>query len=126
MRTILTGRGAGIHDIDRAVADSGLAISHVLTPRASILDQLVEMWAAKRGLPVEVFAPDRTVHDVVAEWLQNQEMVERADALIVIWDGTCRRTLDGLIRGRRHGLLVHEHKLRPRPAMPRSATGGAR
>jgi hypothetical protein len=124
MRTILTGRGAGLHDIDRAVAESGIAISRVLTPRASVVDDLVELWAAKRGIPVEVHRLDRTVHDVVGRWIQNQEMVERADAFIAVWDGTCRRTHDGLFRGRRHGLVVHEHRVAAiQPAALRAAGG---
>ena len=112
MRAILTGRGAGLHDVDRAVADSGVLISRVLSPRASIVDDLVELWAAKHGIPVEVHPRDPSVHDVVGEWIRNQSMVQCADALIAVWDGTCRRTHDVLFRARRHGLRVHEHLVR--------------
>ena len=111
MRTILTGRGAGIHDIERAVTDSRLPISRVLSPRATVVDDLAELWAAKRGIPVELHRTDPSVHGPVADWILNQTMVERADALIAVWDGSCRRTHDVLFRARRHGLHVHEHRI---------------
>ena len=111
MRTILTGRGAGLHDVDRAVRESGLTISRVLSPRASVVDDLVGLWAAKRGIPVEHHRADPSLHGVVAEWIQNETMVERADAVIAIWDGSCRRTHDVLFRARRQGLHVHEHRV---------------
>jgi hypothetical protein len=111
MRTILTGRGAGIHDVERAIVDSGFAISRVLSPRTSVVDDLGELWAARRGVPVELHRGDPSVHGAVAEWIQNQTMVERADALVAVWDGSCRRTHDVLFRARRHGLCVHEHRV---------------
>jgi hypothetical protein len=111
MRTILTGRGAGIHDIERAVTDSRLPISRVLSPRATVVDDLAELWAAKRGIPVELHRADPSVHGPVADWILNQTMVDRADALIAVWDGSCRRTRDVLFRARRHGLQVHEHRV---------------
>ena len=111
MRTIVTGRCAGMHDVEHAIVESGFSVSRVLSPRAGVVDDLAEMWAARHGLPVEVHRADPTVHGLVAEWIQNQTMVERADALVAVWDGTCRRTRDVLFRARRAELRVHEHLL---------------
>ncbi len=113
MRTILTGRGGGMHDVERAIRDSGFAISRILSPRAAVVDDLAEMWAARSGVPVEVHRADHTVHRIVAEWIQNEELVERADALIAVWDGECRRTQDVLHRARRRALRIYEHRVEP-------------
>ena len=116
MRTIITGRGAGFHDVERAIHESGFAISRLLSPRAAVVDDLGEMWAARRGVPVEVHRADHAAHWHLAEWIQNESLVERADALIAVWDGNCHRTKDMLHRARRRGLRVHEHRVSRRAA----------
>jgi hypothetical protein len=116
MRTILTGRGAGMHDVEGAINESGFTISRLLSPRAAVVDDLAGMWAARRGVPVEVHRADPTAHGPLATWIQNETMVDRADALIAVWDGECHRTQDVLYRARRSGLRVHEHRVIRRAA----------
>lgn len=116
MRTILTGRGASMGDVERAIGESGFTISRLLSPRADGVDHLGEMWAARGRIPVEVHRADFASHWRLAEWIQNETLVERADALIAVWDGGCRRTRDVLHRALRSGLRVHEHCVTRRAA----------
>lgn len=108
MKTIIAGTRT-ITDqflVDRAVADSGFKISKVFSGKASGVDALGEQWAKANGVPVESFPAEWNRYGKMAGPLRNQSMVNRADALIAIWDGKSRGTMDVINRAKVKGIPV--------------------
>lgn len=72
------------------------------------VDRAGELWADSAGIPVERFPVDWNAHGKKAGPLRNQEMVERADALLLIWDGKSRGSSDVKRRAIAAGLEIVE------------------
>ena len=63
-------------------------------------DQMGEVWAKHRGIPVQLFPADWKLHGKSAGPIRNKRMAEYADALVAIWDGSSHGTANmiGLMR----------------------------
>lgn len=70
------------------------------------VDWLGECWAEKYGIPIHVFPAKWELHGRKAGPLRNQEMVDRAHALIAIWDGQSRGTADIIKRAEAKGIPI--------------------
>jgi YspA, cpYpsA-related SLOG family len=113
MRTII----AGSRDIDfnlstlcEAIANSGFAITEVISGGARGADRLGEVWAGINKLPCTQFLPDWTTHGKAAGILRNKRMAEYAEALIALWDGESRGTQNMIDEARKRGLKVYVHQ----------------
>lgn len=123
MRTIIAGgRAYSLTEADRAWLDrirERLPITVVLSGAARGADTDGADWATSRGIPVETYPADWDRHGRAAGPLRNQEMVDRADALVP-FPGTSG-TADVTRRAHAAGLLVVAV---PRPAKNRRGHGG--
>ncbi len=129
MRVIIAGsRGlTDQHLVEAAVEAArrqGIEITVVLSGKAPVADTLGERCAQEHAIHVEpypakwndVAAPGSVVrsgrhgpYNVLAGFERNQEMAEKADALIALWDGKSRGTRDVIERMRRLGKPVYVH-----------------
>lgn len=107
----------------------GYRIGEVVSGKAPGADSLGEQWAKENGVHVEPFPADwdniddpkavvrerkdGSKYNVIAGHLRNEKMAEYADALIAIWDGRSKGTLDMIRRAKNQGLKVHVSKVRP-------------
>lgn len=94
LRTIIAGSrygGFSERDVGKAVAEAfethGFWPSVVLSGTARGPDRLGEFWATRHGIPVERYPPDPEHGFPAALFIRNNEMLDRAEALIALWDG---------------------------------------
>lgn len=94
MRTIIAGSRdiADFAAVEAAVNASKFQVSTVLSGAARGVDRLGEIWARRNGRAVEQYPADWDRHGKRAGYLRNAEMVDNAQALIAVWDGTSRGT----------------------------------
>lgn len=62
----------------------------IITGGAKGVDTLAEAWAAERGIPTLTVKPRYEKYGRAAPILRDEEMVDMADAVLVIWDGVSR------------------------------------
>lgn len=108
MRTIIAG-SRSITDfgiVSRAVVASGFEISCVICGCARGVDSLGERWALENNIPVERFPADWRRFGRSAGIIRNRQMAQRADALVLIWDGYSSGSADMLRTAQAHGLRV--------------------
>jgi hypothetical protein len=109
MKVIIAGSREieGIN-VDAAVTASGFRgeIDEVVSGGALGVNRAGEEWAALSHIPVKVFPADWASFGQSADVKRNEQMVEYADALVLIWNGKStgiRSLRDTAIR---HGLKV--------------------
>lgn len=88
------------------VAAIDIEITEVVSGCAPGVDELGQLWASERGIPVKRFPADWNQHGKAAGPIRNEQMANYADALIAIWDGKSRGTGDMIKRAKRRGLLT--------------------
>lgn len=96
MKVIIAGsRDIADHwSIIEAVGATDWIIAEVVSGTARGVDQLGEQWAAKQNIPVKHFPADWDKHGKGAGYIRNAQMADYADALIAIWDGKSKGTLN--------------------------------
>ena len=90
MKVIIAG-GRDISDykaVEEACAACGWPITEVVSGTARGVDRLGEQWAEAHNVPVKRMSADWDRFGKRAGYLRNQEMVNYADALILVWSGT--------------------------------------
>ncbi len=120
MKTIIAGsrrvpvRG-NAELIARAVEKSEFVVTEVVSGGAEGVDRLGELWAKEHGIMVRRFLPDYDALPPSNRWraplLRNCRMAEYADALIAIWDGRSRGTIDMIRNARKRGLKIHIERM---------------
>lgn len=106
MRTIIAGsRDLGPYELQDALAACPWTdqITVVLSGGARGIDAAGQRWAARQGKAIEIYPADWDRHGKAAGPQRNQWMIERADALIAVWDGHSAGTGDIVTRARRAG-----------------------
>lgn len=66
--------------------------AEIITGGAKGIDTLAEQYARERGIPVRIFRP---AYEVLGKWAtlaRNDQIVNAADMVVAIWDGTSRGT----------------------------------
>ena len=94
MRTIIAG-SRDITDysiLEEAIKQCGWIPTVVISGAARGADTLGEIWADKNGVPLERCPADWNQYGRSAGYKRNQEMAEKAEALIALWDGKSRGT----------------------------------
>jgi SLOG family YspA-like protein len=96
MRVIIAGsRSIGsLEEVVRAIKQSGFNITEVVSGGAQGVDQLGKFWAYNAGIPTKQFNPHWTENGKAAGPIRNREMAQYADALIAVWDGKSRGTMN--------------------------------
>lgn len=82
MRTIIAG-SRDVEDyamLQKAILDSGIPITVVLTGRARGVDKLGERWAFENGIPVECYP----IKKYESESIRDMKMVEHGDVVIAV------------------------------------------
>lgn len=94
MRTIIAGsrKGTNMQHLKDAIAACGWSPTTVISGGALGADKLGENWAKTNSIPCEIYPADWDKHGKSAGYKRNQEMAEKAEALIAIWDGESRGT----------------------------------
>ncbi len=94
MRTIIAGSRSitEYKHVLKAVAESGINITQVVSGTAKGVDLLGEKFAQEHGISVVRFPADWNKYGNRAGYLRNMEMAGNADALIAVYDGTSRGT----------------------------------
>ena len=80
--------------VDTAVDNTTWSISEVVSGTANGIDRRGEQWAAKNNIPIKQFPAEWDVYGKSAGYLRNYVMAQYADALIAIWDGKSKGTLN--------------------------------
>lgn len=89
MKTIIAG-GRTVTDYSlvlKAVKESGLSISAVISGGATGVDSLGERYAKEKHLPLEVYPAEWKKYGTSAGPIRNRKMAENAQQLIALWDG---------------------------------------
>lgn len=114
MKTIIAG-GRYITDyqlVIDAVRLSGFVITEVVSGGASGVDALGEKWAIEHSVPVKKFPANWEKFGKKAGPLRNEQMADCADALIAVWDGLSRGTLNMIENADRRGLKVYVYEVK--------------
>lgn len=115
MRTIIAGsRSCSQIDIVRALQLCPFTndISLVLSGTARGADTYGEKWARAHNLPIERYPADWS-RGKSAGLDRNWEMVDRAEALLAVWDGVSRGTKHVIEAAKSRGLRVYVHGFEP-------------
>ena len=89
MKTIVAG-SRSITDlavVEKAIKDSGLTVTEVVSGAAKGVDRLGEQWASNRHIPIKRFPAQWGDKGYGAAYMRNREMAAYADALVAVWDG---------------------------------------
>lgn len=81
-----------------AVLRSGFEIAEVVCGDAHGADRLGARYAHHKSIPVKHFPADWERLGKKAGIIRNGQMVDYADAVIVVWDGKSRGSLDTIIK----------------------------
>ena len=57
------------------------------------VDTLAEEYAAQRGLPIRIFRPNYALYGRKAPLVRNRQIVDCADLVIALWDGSSTGTV---------------------------------
>jgi hypothetical protein len=124
MRVIIGGSKSvsSLEALEEAVARSGFAITRVITGDSRGADTLAASWARAKGIQVEVVVPDWRSYGGRADGIRNAEIVRRANACIVVWDGFSRGTAALIEECKRRALPLLIYECNPQQATARSTT----
>lgn len=94
MKVLICG-SRGINDravVARAVAESGMEPTHIVSGGARGVDTLACLFAHSNGIEFTEYFADWNKHGRRAGFLRNVVMVDAVDAVIAVWDGKSRGT----------------------------------
>jgi len=78
--------------VEDAITESGYVITKLISGAARGVDSLAVQWAKDNNIPYEEFPADWEKYGRKAGYLRNEEMVNKADAVIAVWDGVSKGT----------------------------------
>lgn len=110
MKTIIAGsREATPEDVWSALLSCEWRheITGVLCGMAKGADLHGKAWADANKIPVSRWPANWNAYGSAAGPIRNQQMVDRADALIAAWDGVSKGTADVIAKAKSKGLRVH-------------------
>ena len=81
-------------------------ITEVVSGGARGVDSLGEVWAKHNGIPIKRFPADWIGNGKAAGHIRNVEMAKYAGALLFLWDGKSRGTLDMINQAMLNGLYI--------------------
>ena len=96
-------------EIEKAVTNSGFYITEVISGGARGVDELAVHWAKAWNIPNTIIKAEWDKFGNPAGPIRNQKMAEIAEALIAIWDGESKGTLNMIETASKMKLKVHIH-----------------
>ena len=113
MKTIIAGSRTiqSYAPVLEAIRRSGMVITEVVSGKATGVDLMGERYAGEQDIPVKPFPPDWAKHGKKAGILRNLEMLDYADQVIVVWDGTSTGSQHTCKEGLRRGMPVFLQKV---------------
>jgi hypothetical protein len=112
MKTIVAG-SRSIQDyriVQRAILSSGFTITELVSGGAQGVDQLGEAYARLNNILVKKFIPDWNQYGKAAGIYRNTDMAQYAEALIAVWDGKSKGTLNMICQAKDRKLQVFVYK----------------
>jgi hypothetical protein len=109
MKTIIAG-GRDIEDeslVRLAIKQSPGKITEVVCGCARGVDNIGRKLAEQYNIPVALFPANWDLHGPAAGPIRNKQMAEYAHALISIWDGNSKGTLNMITTAKKLGLCLH-------------------
>ena len=105
MKVIVAGSRsiASIKRVKTAISNAAFDITEVVSGGSHGVDRLGEEWAIVYFIPVKQFKADWNRYGKAAGPIRNRQMAEYADALIAVWDGKSRGTLNMIEEMKRLG-----------------------
>ena len=94
MKVLICG-SRGVDDravVAQAVAESGMAPTHIVSGGARGVDTLARLYAQSNGIKFTEHVADWEGHGRRAGYLRNITMVDAVEAVIAVWDGESRGT----------------------------------
>ena len=85
----------------------GVVITEVVSGTAKGVDSHGELWAKENGIPVKRFPANWDEFGKSAGCIRNQEMLDYAEQVIVIWDGTSRGTKNMIDIAKRKKMMIY-------------------
>lgn len=115
MKVIIAGSRGLADQVQLAQVMTAFVAAHglpteVVSGGARGVDQMGEAWARAQGIPVRQFLPDWDTYGRAAGPRRNGEMAAYADALVAIWDGRSRGTLNMIEQMRQLRKPVYIHR----------------
>lgn len=92
--------------VSRAVEQSSMNPTHIISGGARGVDQLAGEYAAARGIEFTEYLADWDKYGKRADFMRNYVMVGEADAVIAVWDGTSSGTKHSIEMARSSGRPV--------------------
>lgn len=114
MRVIIAGSRT-ITDrslLERAIAESGFNITEIVEGAARGVDTMGFDYGWANKIPVRAIPANWKKHGRAAGVRRNIEMAEYADALIAIWDGVSRGTMNMIDEAKKRGLKVFVYSIK--------------
>jgi hypothetical protein len=90
-----------IAEVEAAVEATGVAVDRLVSGGADGVDTAAAEWAEQRGVPVTEIEPDYDAYGKAAPFKRNSTIVERADVVVALWNGSSKGTLDTLAKAKR-------------------------
>lgn len=96
--------------VAEAIQESGFDITEVISGGAVGVDSLGAQWAIQNNKKVIRMLPDWKSYGKMAGLARNSLMVEEADAVIAIWDGKSRGTMDTITKTKKKAIPLYIKK----------------
>ncbi len=81
-------------------------VTELVSGGARGIDTCVRNWALSHGIPLREFLPDYARYGRRAPLVRNDAMVDYADAVVALWDGTSRGTAYTIRQAEKRGVPV--------------------
>lgn len=110
MKTIIAGSRNAELTMNRLIEIidlAGFPITEVVSGNSGNVDKLGEQWAKAVRLPITQFNASWQAYGSSAGPRRNRQMADYADALIAIWDGKSRGTLNMIKEATKRELTVY-------------------
>jgi len=105
MKVVVAGSRSIVDEkiVADAIEASGFDVTEVISGGARGVDSLGEEWAKARGIKVSRFPADWKTYGRGAGMIRNSLMLEEAEAVVAVWDGESRGTLDMMRKTKKAG-----------------------
>ena len=115
MRTIIAGSRGVIKYRHLVAAMSSVPFmpTVIISGTARGADRLGEKYARKNKITLEKYPAEWNKHGKAAGMIRNREMASVADALVALWDGKSRGTLNMIKTAKDFGLVVFVYNVPP-------------
>lgn len=90
-----------VEEVEAAVEATGVAVDRIVSGGAKGVDTAAAEWAEREDIPVTEIEPDYDAHGKTAPFKRNSTIVERADIVVALWNGSSAGTLDTLAKAKR-------------------------